>query len=89
MKHICAILLVLLLFGHAQSHGRGRHPKFLEVAVHGKYQPGWYTLLNGTRHAGKLRLWQTLTRNSVQVDQGKADPINLVPEETTSLHDRG
>ena len=80
MKYIGAILLVLLP-GHAQSHGQGRHPKFLEVAVHGKYQPGWYTLLNGTRHAGKLRLWQTLTRNSVQVDQGKADPINLAPEE--------
>ena len=80
MKYIGAILLVLLL-GHAQSHGQGRHPKFLEVAVHGKYQPGWYTLLNGTRHAGKLRLWQTPTRNSVQVDQGKADPINLAPEE--------
>ena len=79
MKYIGAILLVLLP-GHAQSHGQGRHPKFLEVAVYGKYQPGWYTLLNGTRHAGKLRLWQTLTRNSLRVDQGKADPINLAPE---------
>ena len=50
------------------------------MAAHGKYQPGWYTLLDGTRHAGRLRLWQTLTRNAVQVDQGKADPINLAPE---------
>ena len=84
MKYIGAILLVLLP-GHAQSHGRGRHPKFLEVAVHGKYQPGWYTLLNGTRHAGKLRLWQTPTRNSVQVDQGKTDPINLAPRNCVIL----
>ena len=75
MKYIGIGFLILL--GHTQSHGQGQRPKFLEVAAHGKYQPGWYTLLDGTRHAGKLRLWQTLTRNSVQVDQGKADPINL------------
>ena len=78
MKYLGLGLLILL--GHAQSHGQGRRAKFLEPAVHGKYQPGWYTLLDGTRHAGKLRLWQTLTRNAVQVDQGKADPINLAPE---------
>ena len=80
MKFI-SLLLLLLLLGHAQSHGQGRHPKLLEAAAHGKYQSGSYTLLDGTRHTGKLRLWQTLTRNSVQVDQGKADPINLTPEE--------
>ena len=78
MKYLGLGLLILL--GHAQSHGQGRRPKLLEVAAHGKYQPGWYTLLDGTRHAGRLRLWQTLTRNAVQVDQGKADPINLAPE---------
>ena len=78
MKYIGLGLLILL--GHAQSHGQGRHSKLLEVAVHSRYQPGWYTLLDGTRHTGRLRLWQTLTRNSVQVDQGKADPINLAPE---------
>ena len=79
MKHLGLGLLLLLV--HLQSHGQGRHTKLLEAAEHGKYQPGWYTLLDGTRHAGKLRLWQTLTRNSVQVDQGKADPINLMPEQ--------
>ena len=78
MKYLGLGLLILL--GHAQSHGQMRRPKLLEVAAHGKYQPGWYTLLDGTRHAGRLRLWQTLTRNAVQVDQGKADPINLAPE---------
>ena len=78
MKYLGLGLLILL--GHAQSHGQGRRAKFLEPAAHGKYQPGWYTLLDGTRHAGRLRLWQTLTRNAVQVDQGKADPINLAPE---------
>ena len=78
MKYLGLGLLILL--GHAQSHGQGRRAKFLEPATHGKYQPGWYTLLDGTRHAGRLRLWQTLTRNAVQVDQGKADPINLAPE---------
>ena len=79
MKHIGTGLLLLL--AHVQSHGQGRHPKFLELAAHGKYQTGWYTLLDGTRHPGKLRLWQTPTRNLVQVDQGKASPINLLPEE--------
>ena len=78
MKYLGLGLLILL--GHAQSHGQGRRAKFLEPAAHGKYQPGWYTLLDGTRHAGRLRLWQTLTHNAVQVDQGKADPINLAPE---------
>ena len=56
MKYLGLGLLILL--GHAQSHGQGRRPKLLEVATHGKYQPGWYTLLDGTRHAGRLRLWQ-------------------------------
>lgn len=79
MKYLGIVFLILL--GQVQSQGQGRHTKILEVAAHGKYQAGWYTLLDGTRHAGKLRLWQTLTRNSVQVDQGKADPINLAPEQ--------
>ena len=79
MKHISIVLFILL--GQMQGHGQGRQPKFFEVAAHGKYQTGWYTLLDGTRHAGRLRLWQTPAQNSVQVDQGKADPINLMPEQ--------
>jgi hypothetical protein len=78
MKYLSILLLLLL---HATAHGQGRNRKLLEVASHGKYKPGWYTLADGTRHAGKLRLWQTLTQNSVQVDQGKANPINLLPEQ--------
>ena len=56
MKYLGLGLLILL--GHAQNHGQGRRLKLLEVAAHGKYQPGWYTLLDSTRHAGRLRLWQ-------------------------------
>ncbi|HEX8506999.1 MAG TPA: hypothetical protein VF630_16660 [Hymenobacter sp.] len=58
-----------------------RHTKLLEVAAHGKYRPGWYTLQDGSGHAGKLRMWQTPTCNSLQVAQGKADPMNLAPEQ--------
>ncbi len=76
-----AVLIVLLLLLHTAGYGQGRHPKLLETAAHGKYQPGWYTLQDGSRHAGKLRMWQTPTRNSLQVEQGKADPINLAPEQ--------
>ena len=75
------ILLVLLFLLHIAGYGQGRHHNFLEVAEHGKYQPGWYTLQDGSRHAGKLRMWQTLSRNSIQVEQGKANPINLAPEQ--------
>ena len=73
--------IALLLLLHMPGYGQGRHRNLLEVAVHGKYQPGWYTLPDGSRHAGKLRIWQTLSRNSLQVEQGKADPINLMPEQ--------
>ena len=60
------------------AHGQGRHKKFFEVAAIGKYQPGAYTLADGSRHAGTLRLWQDETRTVVQVNQGKAaDPLNL------------
>ena len=76
-----AVLIVLLLLLHTAGYGQGRHPKLLEVAAHGKFQPGWYTLQDGSRHAGKLRMWQTPSRNSLQVEQGKADPINLPPEQ--------
>lgn len=76
-----AVLIVLLLLLQTAGHGQGRHPKLLEVAAHGKYQPGWYTLQDGSRHAGKLRMWQTPNRNSLQVEQGKAAPINLAPEQ--------
>ncbi|HEX8656167.1 MAG TPA: hypothetical protein VF690_01460 [Hymenobacter sp.] len=79
MKHILLIALFALL--HSGVYGQGRNRKFLEVATHSRYQLGWYTLEDGTRHAGKLRMWQTLEQNSVQVDQGKADPINLLPEQ--------
>ncbi|MET4075824.1 hypothetical protein ABIB44_003092 [Hymenobacter sp. UYCo722] len=77
----CAVLVVLLLLLRTAGYGQGRHPKLLEAAAHGKYQPGWYTLQDGSRHAGKLRVWQTPSRNSLQVEQGKADPINLAPEQ--------
>ena len=79
------LLTILVLSLHTTAYCQGRHTKFLEVAIHGKYQSGFYTLLDGTRHAGKLRTWQNLTRNLVQVDQGKADPINLAPEELRSF----
>lgn len=76
-----AVLIILLLLLHTAGYGQGRHRNLLEVAEHGKYQLGWYTLQDGSRHAGKLRMWQTLSRNSIQVEQGKADPINLAPEQ--------
>ena len=76
-----AVFIILLLLLHTIGYGQGRHRNLLEVAVHGKYQPGWYTLQDGSRHAGKLRMWQTLSRNSIQVEQGKTDPINLTPEQ--------
>lgn len=79
------LLTILLLSLHITAYCQERHIKFLEAAVHGKYQFGFYTLLDGTRHAGKLRTWQNLTRNLIQVDQGKADPINLAPEELRSF----
>ena len=79
------LLTILVLSLHITAYCQGRHTKFLEAAIHGKYQSGFYTLLDGTRHAGKLRTWQNLTRNLVQVDQGKADPINLTPEELRSF----
>lgn len=79
------LLTILVLSLHTTAYCQGRHTKFLEAAIHGKYQSGFYTLLDGTRHAGKLRTWQNLTRNLVQVDQGKADPINLTPEELRSF----
>ncbi|MGI4738752.1 MAG: hypothetical protein ACRYG7_26580 [Janthinobacterium lividum] len=66
-------LLLLAGVGHAQS----RHPKLFETAVHSKYKPGFYTLADGTRHPGTLRIWQDLTQSVVQVDQGKAEPLNL------------
>lgn len=78
-RHISFAILFLLV--HLTGFGQGRHAKLLQVASHGKYQLGWYTLQDGTRHAAKLRIWQTLTSNLVQVDQGKADPINLSPTE--------
>jgi hypothetical protein len=60
------------------AHGQGRRKKFFEVATLGKYQPGAYTLADGSRHPGTLRLWQDTSRTVVQVDQGKAiDPLNL------------
>jgi hypothetical protein len=77
----CAVLIVLLLLLQTAGYGQGRHPKLLEAAAHGKYQSGWYTLQDGSRHAGKLRMWQTSNRNALQVEQGKADPINLAPEQ--------
>ena len=83
MNKLLLTILVLLL--HTTAYCQGRHTKFLEAAIHGKYQSGFYTLLDGTRHAGKLRTWQNLTRNLVQVDQGKADPINFTPEELRSF----
>ena len=79
------LLTILVLSLHTTAYCQGRHTKFLEAAIHGKYQSGFYTLRDGTRHAGKLRTWQNLTRNLVQVDQGKADPINLAPEELRSF----
>lgn len=79
MKYRISLAILSLLL-HLTSFGQGRHAKILQVAAHGKYQSGWYTLQDDTRHAAKLRIWQTLTSNSVQVDQGKADPINLSPE---------
>ena len=79
------LLTILVLSLHITAYCQGRHTKFLEAAIHGKYQSGFYTLRDGTRHAGKLRTWQNLTRNLVQVDQGKADPINLTPEELRSF----
>lgn len=79
------LLTILVLSLHITAYCQGRHTKFLEAAIHGKYQSGFYTLRDGTRHAGKLRTWQNLTRNLVQVDQGKADPINLAPEELRSF----
>jgi len=66
-------LLLLAGVGHAQS----RHSKLFETAVHGKYKPGFYTLADGSRHAGTLRIWQDLTHSVVQADQGKAEPLNL------------
>ena len=79
------LLTILVLSLHITAYCQGRHTKFLEAAIHGKYQSGFYTLRDGTRHVGKLRTWQNLTRNLVQVDQGKADPINLTPEELRSF----
>lgn len=79
------LLTILVLSLHITAYCQGRHIKLLEAAVHGKYQSGFYTLLDGTRHAGKLRTWQNLTRNLVQVDQSKVDPINLTPEELRSF----
>ena len=79
------LLTILVLSLHITAYCQGRHIKFLEAAVHGKYQSGFYTLLDGTRHAGKLRTWQNLIRNLVQVDQSKVDPINLTPEELRSF----
>ena len=63
-------LLLLLALGLLASptHGQGRHKKFFEVATHGKYQPGAYTLADGSRHAGPLRIWQEIGRTVVQVD---------------------
>jgi hypothetical protein len=77
-KPVCIMLLLLI---HAAAHSQGRNKKFLEAATHGKYKPGFYTLLNGTRHAGNLRIWQNLEHNVLQVDQGKAEPLNLPPAE--------
>ncbi|TDN37287.1 hypothetical protein A8B98_04650 [Hymenobacter sp. UV11] len=71
------MLLVGLLLLAGVGHAQGRHPKFFETAVHGKYKPGFYTLADGTRQAGSLRIWQDLTRSVVQIDQGKVEPLNL------------
>lgn len=70
-------LLALALLA-SPTYGQGRHKKFFEVATHGKYQPGAYTLADGSRHTGTLRIWQDVTRTVVQVEQGKAaEPLNL------------
>jgi hypothetical protein len=73
-KYIAAVALLALSAG---AHAQGRNTKFLEAAVHGKYKSGFYTLGDGSRHAASLRIWQDLTHNVLQVDQGKAEPINL------------
>lgn len=49
----------------------------MQIASPGKFKAGSYTLLDGSRHPGKLRVWQDLKHNIVQVEQGKEDPINL------------
>jgi hypothetical protein len=74
------VLATLLLVGGA-AQGQGRHKKLFEAATHSKYQPGFYTLADGTRRAGTLRIWQDVTRNSLQVEQGTAEPLTLRAEE--------
>ncbi|MFC7669180.1 hypothetical protein ACFQT0_18850 [Hymenobacter humi] len=81
MNYLRLLPLLLLFLLSQTGYGQGRRRNFLEAATHGKYKPGWYTLRDGTRHAGRLRIWQTLTRNLVQVEKGKADPLNISPEE--------
>ncbi|MBC6607029.1 hypothetical protein H8B13_09380 [Hymenobacter sp. BT188] len=71
------MLVVVLLLAGTVAHSQGRHARFMQVTSIGKFKPGFYTLLDGSRHGGKLRVWQDLERNVVQVEQGKADPINL------------
>lgn len=73
-NYIAAAALLALSAG---AHAQGRNVKFLEVAAHGKYKPGFYTLADGSRHAGSLRIWQDPTHNVLQSDQGKAEPISL------------
>jgi hypothetical protein len=73
-KYVAVAALVAL---SGRAHAQGRNTKFLEVATHGKYKPGFYTLVDGSRHSASLRIWQDLTHNVLQSDQGKAEPINL------------
>lgn len=58
----------------------------MEQAVVERYKSGHYTLADGTRHAGNIRIWMDRDKNVLQVEQGKKqEPTNLIPSALRSF----
>ncbi|UOQ67013.1 hypothetical protein [Hymenobacter volaticus] len=80
----CSLIVILLSLSASPAWTQGQHVGLTEQAVAGKYKPGHYTLADGTRHAGNIRVWMDREKNVLQVDKGKKqEPANLFP---TALH---
>lgn len=80
------LLTIVLSLITASAWSQGRHVGLMEQAVVGRYKSGHYTLADGTRHSGNIRIWMDQEKNVLQVDQGKKqEPTNLFPSALRSF----
>lgn len=82
---VSGLILFALCLVFQGTWAQKRSVGLLEKASAGKFRPGHYTMLDGTRQAGRIRIWHSEQRNLLQVDSGTEVPHNISPAELRSV----